>query len=169
MNNTKIISIIILLAIIIFIVAFFISETQTYGKPLGAFSTDGTPSTIIISNMNVSHQKVSLKTNPFGYIEIRGWTGHGIIKKAIATFEWKTDKDMGAGKIYIGYSFGGNYTETGPFDESENFTTSEIEIPFGISNDLSKLKVRFRGEDLDFGPDAIADVSIKLKVIVYGL
>jgi hypothetical protein len=168
MTKTRNILIVTLSVIAIFLIVFFISEKQTYAKPLSAFNTDGTPSTIIINNMNASHQKVILKTSPFGYIEIRGWDSQGLIKKVVATVEWKTYEDMGAGNIYIGYSFGGNYTEIGPFRESENFTTNEIEIPLISSNEISKLKVRFRGEDLDFGPDAIADVSIKLKVIYYG-
>jgi hypothetical protein len=155
--------------IIIAIFLFFSLEKHGTAIPTFAKDTDGTDSNDIIKNMQNGHELVILKVDPYGYVELSGWKSRGLLKKAAATAEWKTYKDLGAGNIYLGYSFGGNYTEIGPFSESEEFTKTIIEIPVGMFADLSKLKVRFRGEDTDFAADAIAEVGIKLETTSYGV
>jgi hypothetical protein len=166
--NKKKIALVSLLVVSLFLSVFFLSERETFAKPLRASDTDGTPSSEIIRSISSSHEKVILKVNPFGYLEAGGWESQGMIKRIVAMVEWRTYKDLGAGNIYIGYSFGGDYVESGPFSESDSFTTNQMEIPLNSSSDLSNLKIRFRGEDTDYGPDAVAEVSIRLKVIVYG-
>jgi hypothetical protein len=158
-------------AIVVFalMLSFLIIEKTTYGIPIDAKDSDGTPSEEIMQNMIDGQEMVILKANPFGYIEVGGWRGPFMLKKATAIVEWKTYKDFGAGNIYVGYSFGGNYSEIGPFGESENITTTEINIPVGVFEDLSKLKIRFKGEDMDFGPEAIAEARIRLKIIGFGV
>jgi len=153
---------------LIFLTAFFLSQSVSYARPLNATDTDGTRTSEILSNIENGHEKVILKVNPFGYIAVGGWENRGLPKEASAIVEWRAYRGFGAGRIYVGYSFGGNYTEIGPFNESDNFTQTTLNIPVNIFTDFGKLKIRLRGEDLDFGPDAIAEVSMKLKVTDYG-
>jgi hypothetical protein len=155
-------------AVLALSIVYFMSERQVTPRILNATDTDGTRTAEIIASMASSHEKVILKVNPFGYVAVGGWENTGLAKSVQAIIEWKTYKDFGAGNIYIGYSFGGNYTEVGPFDESDEFVQTSLDIPVNIFTDLGKLRVRFRGEDTDFGPDAIAEVSIKLRVTDYG-
>jgi hypothetical protein len=163
MKKFLIIFAIILILIIVFL---FLSQEVVYSEPLKAKDSDGTISSQIIEDMKMKYEMVILKTYPFGYVEVEGWKGSGLLKKAFAIVEWKTYRDSGAGNIYIGYFFDGkNYTEVGPFNESEDFVKTVLEIPVNFFSDLNKLRVRFRGEDLDFAADAIAEVNIKLKVI----
>lgn len=153
---------------LILVVVFFPQQEEVYLKPLEAKDSDGTPSNEILENMEKCCEAVILKFNPYGYLEVIKWEKINFPKKAFAIVSWRTYKDLGAGNIYIGYSFDGkNYKEIGPFNENENFTETTIEIPLNFFSDLSNLKVRFRGEDLDFATDAIAEVNIKLKVIRY--
>jgi hypothetical protein len=143
-------------------------EEEVYLTPLKARDTDGTPPNEIIENMEKGFEMVILKVHPFGYLEIGKWEKVKFLKKAFAIVEWKTYRDLGAGNIYIGYSFDGkNYVETGPFNESENLTKTTLEIPVSFFSNLEDLRIRFRGEDTDFAIDAIAEVNIKLKVIRY--
>lgn len=156
-----------LLFAIILLIFSFPREIEVYPKPLNAKDTDGTPSNEILQNMENGYEMVILKVYPFGYLEVE-WENIGFFKKAFAIVEWKTHKDLGAGNIYIGYSFDRkNYTEAGPFNENEDFTKTIIEIPLNLSSNINNLRIRFRGEDLDFATDAIAEVNIKLKVIKY--
>jgi len=147
---------------------FFPREQEVFPKPIKAKDTDGSPSDEILENMEKCCESVILKFNPYGYLEVEEWKKVDLPKKAFAIVNWRTYKDLGAGNIYIGYSFDGKeYKELGPFNESENFTQTTIEIPVNLFSDLSKLRIRFRGEDLDFATDAIAEVKIELKVIKY--
>jgi len=152
----------ILIALLLFA---FLKEQEVYLDAISAADSDGTDSSDIISNMKDGYELVSLKANPFGFIEVRGFKHSGIAKKAYATYEWHVYQDLGAANIYVGYSFDGKkYFEQGPFDDSGNIT---IEIPVNPFYNLENLRLRFRGEDADFGPDAIAEVRMKLKAIVY--
>jgi len=151
--------------ILIALIIFLFNGKETYPKPLSAKDIDGLDSSEIIKDMQNGYETIDLKANPFGYVEINGWENQALIKKVSAIVEWKTPKKLGAGNNYIGYSFDGkNYNETGPFKESENVTRTIIEVPVDASSNLNNLSVRFRGQDMDFGPDAIAEVSIRLKV-----
>lgn len=154
--------------LLILLVVFFPMQEEVYLKPLEAKDSDGTPSHEILENMRKCCETVILKFNPYGYLEVKKWEKVNFLKKAFAIVNWKTYEDLGAGNIYIGYSFDGkNYEEVGPFGESKNFKETILEIPVNFFSDLSNLRVRFRGEDLDFATDAIAEVNIKLKVIKY--
>ena len=166
MKHLKLVLVSVVLISIV-LVMFFPIEVESYPKPLKAKDTDGTPSDEIINNTNSGFETVILKFNPFGYIEVQEWEKVDFLKKVYVVVEWKAYKDLGAGNIYIGYSFDGkNYTEIGPFNESDEVKTEIIEIPANFS-DISKLRIRFRGEDLDFATDAIAEVKILLKVTKY--
>jgi hypothetical protein len=166
---TKLIILILsLLAVVIFTAAFFLSERDSYAKPTDASDSDGTRDSDILTNVNSSFEKVILKVSPFGYLEVSNWEGFGLVKKATAIVNWRTYKDFGAGNIYVGYSFGDIFTEVGPFNESAELTETKIEIPVNPFTDLRRLRVRFRGEDTDFGPDAVAEVNIRLRVTYYG-
>jgi hypothetical protein len=169
MKKTKIVVLLLAASLFLSAVLFFLSEKEVYPKLLSARDTDGTEAGDIISGMENGYEMVILKANPFGYLEAGGWENAGLLKNATALVEWKTFEGLGAGSIYIGYSFGENYTELGPFNESSNNTITEVGIPASPFTDISKLKVRFRGEDMDFGPDAIAEVRMRLKVIRYGV
>lgn len=159
-----------LILLLIFLALLFPQEQEVYPIPLEAKDTDGTPSREILENMEKCCESVILKFNPYGYLEVRKWEKVNLPKKAFAIVRWRTYKDLGAGNIYIGYSFDGkNYKEIGPLGETEDFNETVLEIPLNIFSDLSNLRVRFRGEDLDFATDAIAEVSIKLKAIRYKL
>jgi hypothetical protein len=160
----------VLLAIILSalaIVLFVPGESEVYPAALKAKDTDGTPSDEILQHMLSGHEPVILKYFPFGYLEVEEWEKVILPKKVFAIVDWKTYKDLGAGNIYIGYSFDGKeYKEIGPFNESDG-TQTVLEVPVNIFSDISNLRIRFRGEDLDFATDAVAEVSIKLKVIRY--
>lgn len=156
----------VVLAILLF--KLLVHEEEVYLEPLEAKDSDGTPSEEILKNMEKCCESVILKFHPYGYLEVTRWEKASFPKKCLAIVNWRTYKDLGAGNIYIGYSFDGkNYKEVGPFNESENFKETAIEIPVSLFTDLSNLRVRFRGEDLDFATDAIAEVNIKLKVTRY--
>lgn len=162
----KIVIIAVISILILFL--FFPREMEVYPKPIKAKDTDGTPQEEILENMKNGFEMVILKFYPFGYLEITEWEKVRFLKEVYAIIEWRTYKGLGAGNIYIGYSFDGkNYIEFGPFNESENITKTVIKIPVNIFSDISRLKIRFRGEDIDFALDAIAEVNIKLKVIKY--
>lgn len=165
----KILKILFLLILVsVFLIFLFSREYETYLRPLEANDTDGTPSEEIIQNMDNGFESVILKLYPFGYLEVYKWEDSGFLKKAFAIVDWKTYKEMGAGNIYIGYSFDGKkYYEVGPFKESDNVTETVIEVPVNLFSDLKKLIIRFRGEDLDYAADAIAEVRIRLKTIRY--
>ncbi|MEM5853618.1 MAG: hypothetical protein QXG39_00705 [Candidatus Aenigmatarchaeota archaeon] len=150
------------------VVIFFPGKEEVYLKPLEARDSDGTPSDEILENMEKCCETVILKFNPYGYLEVKKWGKVNFPKKAFAVVKWRTYEDLGAGNIYIGYSFDGkNYEEVGPFGESKDLRETILEIPVNFFSDLSDLRIRFRGEDLDFATDAIAEVNIKLKVIRY--
>lgn len=158
----------ILILIFVLILLFFPHQQEVYPKPIEAKDSDGTLSNEILENMEKCCETVILKFNPYGYVEVRKWEKVNFPKKAFATVSWRTYKGLGAGNIYIGYSFDGiKYEEAGPFGETEDFNQTTLEIPVNFFSDLSNLRVRFRGEDLDFATDAIAEVRIKLKVIRY--
>ncbi|MFH8093132.1 MAG: hypothetical protein QXM38_04270 [Candidatus Aenigmatarchaeota archaeon] len=153
-----------LIAVLLIVLALSLNlkEKEFYLEPFDAKDSDGSDSDDIINNMKNSYEIVSLKTNPFGYIEIRGFQPKGLLKKAYAEFYWKLYEDLGGGNIYVGYSFDGkNYVEEGPFNESGSL---KINIPVNIFSNLNELSLRFRGEDLDFAADAVAEVKIKLKI-----
>ena len=81
---------------------------------------------------------------------------------------WKAEKDFGAGNIFIGYSFDGkNYIEIGPFEGSNEYKLDIIEIPTNFLTNIENLRIRFRGEDIDYALDAFAEVKVWLKVISY--
>jgi len=156
--------------IIIFIVSILWPTEEIYVNPLRARDSDGTPSEEILENMKNGYEVVILKHFPYGFLEVEEWEKVRFLKKAYLIVEWRTYEELGAGNIYIGYSFDGKkYMEIGPFNESLNFTKTVIEIPVNPFSDLSKLKVRFRGEDIDFGIDAIAEIKIELKALKYKL
>jgi hypothetical protein len=148
---------------------FFGSEKNMRPNPLSARDTDGTDPSDIIKNMEGGYEMVILKVNPFGYVEIEGWESVGLLKSATLEVEWKTYSDLGAGNIYVGYSLGDDYVEIGPFNESSEAVKREIAIPVSPFTDMGNLKARFRGEDIDFGPDAIAEVRMNLRVVRYGI
>jgi len=165
-------ALILIFSILIFcsILLHIFPTEEIYAKPLRAKDSDGTQSEEILENMRKGYETIILKHFPYGFLEVEEWEKVKFPKKAYAIIKWRTYEELGAGNIYIGYSFDGkNYKEIGPFNESVNFTTTIIEIPVNPLSDLSKLKVRFRGEDTDFGVDAISEVRIELKIIKYKL
>jgi len=156
----KIVLVLVLLIILISIV--FLKEETVYLQAKYARDSDGTDAGDILKNINDGYEILSLKANPYGYVEISNFNFSGVPKKAYAIFEWNAYEDLGASNIYIGYSFGDVYKETGPLEAKGN---RKIEIPVNIFTDFSKLKIRFRGEDSDFGPDALVEVKMKLEVV----
>ncbi|MBU5687810.1 MAG: hypothetical protein KQA31_00145 [Candidatus Aenigmarchaeota archaeon] len=154
--------ILILFILIGLLLTLTVKEKEIYLEPLYARDSDGSDSEDIINNMKENYEIVSLKANPFGYVELSKFQFKGFIKRIDAEFYWNIYEDFGGGNIYIGYSFDGkNYIEKGPFNESGSY---KIDIPVNIFSNLNNLRLRFRGEDLDFGPDALAEVKMKLKV-----
>ncbi|MEM0473115.1 MAG: hypothetical protein QXF88_00120 [Candidatus Aenigmatarchaeota archaeon] len=150
------------LIMVFLLIVFLTAKKETYYlKPQNATDSDGTDAADIINNIENGYEMVSLKANPYGYVEVSNFKPNSIVTNAYAEFDWKAYKDTGVSNIYIGYSFGNQYKEIGPFDYS---TMQTIKIPVNIFTDFSKLKLRIRGEDSDFGADAIAEVSIKLQV-----
>ena len=147
------------------LILFFIKKSMVYPDPIFAKDSDGTPSIQILENMKTGFETVSLKTYPFGYLEVQGWEKVGFPKDLEVEIFWKIQEDLGAGNIYIGYSWGGDYKEIGPFEGISNSTS--FNIPVNIFSDIRNLKLRFRGEDLDLASEAIAEVKIKLKVVKY--
>jgi len=139
-----------------------LKEETVYLQARDARDSDGSDARDILRNMNEGYELVSLKTNPYGYVEIGNFSFSGIPKKAYAIFEWNSYEDLGASNIYIGYSFGDGYKDIGPL---ETRGSRKVEIPVNVFTDFSKLKIRFRGEDADFGPDALAEVKMKVEVI----
>ncbi len=162
----KLISIIIL-TIIVAVIVLSIKLERVSINALEARDSDGSDSADILNNMKNGYELVSLKTNPYGYIEVSNFQFKGIAKKVYAIIEWKAYKDLGADNIYVGYSFDDKYIEKGPFHEG--YKRETIEIPINMLSDFNKLKIRLRGEDTDFGPDALAEVNIKLEADIYKL
>ncbi|MEM5875348.1 MAG: hypothetical protein QXX45_02125 [Candidatus Aenigmatarchaeota archaeon] len=162
----KIFSVILLfLFIIIFI---FVKTEEKIVYPSKAKDSDGSLENEIIENNIKGYESVSLKFYPFGYIEFWGWNKTKYIKKVYAYIMWKAEKDFGAGNIFIGYSFDGkNYIEIGPFEGSNEYKLDIIEIPTNFLTNIENLRIRFRGEDIDYALDAFAEVKVWLKVISY--
>lgn len=166
--NRNLFIILAILSIIFIFFFLFSKEEEIYLYPQKAKDSDGTDSQEIINNMKNGFETIILKHYPFGYVEVEEWGKIKHLKKVYAIVEWKADEDLGAGNIYVGYSFDGKeYKEVGPFNASSHVRKEVIEIPIKPFSNIDNLRVRFRGEDLDFGLDAVAEVSIKLKVIRY--
>jgi hypothetical protein len=130
--------------------------------PSGAEDSDGKSFTDIT---NGSDYFIDLKTYPYGYMKME-WPLDA--KEARIITEYRTN-GFGTGNIHVGYSLGGEWIETGPLGESLNSTIIELVIPDTVG--FNKIDFRFRGEDTDFGVDAIAWVNAKMiaKKQVYGL
>jgi len=102
--------------IIIFIVSILWPTEEIYVNPLRARDSDGTPSEEILENMKNGYEVVILKHFPYGFLEVEEWEKVRFLKKAYLIVEWRTYEELGAGNIYIGYSFDGKkYMEIGPF------------------------------------------------------
>lgn len=160
----------IFVVLLTFVLFFFLlfTEEEVILYPNFAKDSDGSQSEEIIKNMKEKYETIILKFYPYGYIEVWGWEKQKYIKKVYAIAEWKAEEELGAGNIYIGYSFDGkNYFEIGPFNGSSEYTKTTIEIPTNLFTNIENLRIRFRGEDLDYGIDATAEVKIFLKVIKY--
>lgn len=133
--------------------------------PLEASDSDGKSSDNIINAQKTFDYFLILKTYPYGFVRIDKWQNStvGDIKRASIHTEWKTNKGFGAGNIFVGYSINGNeWNETGPFSDSDN--QAYIDLP--VDYDISMIKFRFRGEDLDFAADAITWVRTNMIVTV---
>lgn len=167
-ERKKLVFFLLTIVVLSFFLFFLIGEEEKIVYPTYGRDTDGTLQDEIVRNNREGYETVLLKFFPYGYIEFYGWKNVSMVKKVFAFVEWRTEKDLGAGNIYIGYSFDGkNYVEVGPFNESENYRVTVLEIPANIFTDLENVKIRFRGEDLDFATDAYAEVKVYLKVISY--
>ena len=155
---------IVFIAIFAVLLLFLLSlkEETVSLQPMEARDSDGSDPGDILRNMNEGYELISLKTNPYGYVEIGNFSFSGLAKKAYAFFEWNAYEDLGASNLYIGYSFGNGFEEIGPLEARGS---RKIEIPVNIFTDFSKLRIRFRGEDSDFGPDALAEVKMKVEII----
>ncbi|MCS7135125.1 MAG: hypothetical protein NZ893_01665 [Candidatus Aenigmarchaeota archaeon] len=158
---------ILFLIILIFTISLlFVKEKKDYLKPRNAKDSDGTDSGDIIKNMENGYELVSLKTNPYGFVEVYDFENKGLLKEAYAIFHWEIESED-AGNIYVGYSFDGkNYVEKGPFNESGKI---KVKLPSTIFSSFKNLRLRFRGEDLDFAADAIVKVKIYLQAIYYSI
>jgi len=144
------------------VLLIFLKEETVCLQAKEARDSDGSDASDIIKNANDSYEILSLKSNPYGYVEIGNFSFSGIPKKAYAIFEWNAYEDLGASNIYVGYSFGNSYVEVGPLEAKGS---RKIDIPVNIFTDFSKLKIRFRGEDSDFGPDALAEVKMRVEIV----
>ncbi len=122
--------------------------------PDAAADSDGKASADIISLQKTGEYFVILKNYPYGFTEINWTAAEGVI-----TTNWTAAE--GAGNIYTGY-YDNGWIEEGPFNGSGH-TSMAIES--------GKIRYRFRGEDTDFGVDAVAWISVKFieKKQVYGI
>lgn len=147
---------------------FFVIEEEIILFPKFGKDSDGSLSDEIVENIKKGYERVILKFYPYGFLEVWGWENQFFVKKIFAVVEWRADEDLGAGNIFIGYSLDGkNYYEIGPLNASNNYTKTIIEIPIKTFSNIENIKIRFRGEDLDYAIDAYAEVKIYLKVIRY--
>lgn len=151
--------------IILFVyLAFFIPlEKEVVLNPIVVKDSDGKFSNDIIELQKNSEYSVSLKTFPYGYVQVDEWDFVQNPRNATIKVEWKTN-ELGAGNIYLGYSGGSGWVEFGPYNQSLDIFKTSISVPDHFVQNVSLLKFRFRGEDLDFGPDAIAWVKVEMAV-----
>ena len=164
MKSIMLVTIVIALILIAFLLPV---EKEVFIKPVSAKDSDGKSSGEII---NAEDYFVILKTYPYGYMEIDEWSPAENAKEARIAVEWRTN-EFGAGNIYLGYFVSDEWNETGPFNESSSAIRTVLSLPKPINYNLSKVRFRFRAEDIDFGADAIAWLRAEMIVRkqAYGL
>ncbi len=155
------------IAVCFLFIQIYTKPVTVHFAPVQAVDSDGTPSSEIIGHMN-DFEDVGLKTDPFGHVTVTQWSGEVppgfTVENATVHIRWKTDMDLGAGNIFVGYSTdsGESFVEAGPFGESETERGTVLEISGPIAYNLTKVQVRWRGEDLDYRFPATGYVSFSM-------
>jgi len=137
--------------------------------PSSCIDSDGDCSIENIRDSDSIYEIVDLNTNPFGWIEANTFTNdlpeHNTIDSAFIHVYWKTDTQLGASNINIDYWNDSWQNCAGPFNENENLVDSTCNITFLSKEQISNIKVRFRGQDTDGFPNAFGYVDlIKIEV-----
>jgi hypothetical protein len=144
------------LAVVLTVLFLVPLEKETEISAYAASDSDGKASADIVNLQKTSEYFVILKNYPYGFV-IMNWTNPG---NGVLTANWTAIE--GAGNIYIGY-YNNDWVEQGPFTGSG----------FAVINSgsMENLAFRFRGEDTDFGVDAVAwlRVNLVVKKQVYGI
>jgi hypothetical protein len=132
--------------------------------PNSCADSDGDCSVDNIRDLDDVYEAVDLNTNPFGWVEALSFTNsipqHHTIDSAFIHVYWKTDTQLGASGISIDYWNGSWQNCAGPYSESEVITDTSCNISFLSKDQLSNVKVRFRGQDTDGFPNAFAYIDL---------
>ncbi|MEM5801403.1 MAG: hypothetical protein QW350_03955 [Candidatus Aenigmatarchaeota archaeon] len=157
--------------IIILILVFLIN--LSFGAnllPNSCLDSDGDCSIDNIRDLDGIYEAVDLLTNPFGWIETTSFTDNipeqNTIDSAFLQVSWLTDTGFGATNINIDYWNSTNWINcAGPFSEANELQNTTCNITHLTKEQLTSLKIRLRGQDLDGFPNAFAYIDlIKLEV-----
>lgn len=163
----KIAYLLLFIAACVLFVLIYTKPVTVHFAPVQALDSDGTPSSEILEHMK-DFEDVDMKADPFGHVTVTEWGGEippgFTVENATVHIRWKTDIDLGAGNIFMGYSTDGgeSFVETGPFNESEIEQDTVLELSGPIAYNVTKVQVRWRGEDLDYRFPATGYVSFSM-------
>ncbi|MFH8093131.1 MAG: hypothetical protein QXM38_04265 [Candidatus Aenigmatarchaeota archaeon] len=138
--------------------------------PNNCVDSDGDCTVDNIRDLDGIYEAVDLLTNPFGWIEALSFDNtipeQDSIDSAFIHVSWLTDLSFGVNNINIDYWNSTNWVNcAGPFSESEELQNTTCNITHLSKEQLSALKIRLRGQDIDGFPNAFAYVDlIKVEV-----